>query len=85
MRFCRSCCPENCPHPESAERTLASQSELVRIYPDRGSIPLETWHQLFSGAREEISVLICAALILTENAGTHMLLATRRLTLAAFT
>jgi hypothetical protein len=56
-------------------RVEASQSELVRIYPDRGSIPRETWHRLFSGAREEIGVLVYAALFLAEDAGVRRLLA----------
>lgn len=53
----------------------ASQSELVRLYPDRGSIPREKWQRLFGGAREEIAVLVYAALWLAEDAGTRRLLA----------
>lgn len=55
----------------------AAQSELVRLYPDRGSIPRGAWHDLFSGAREEIGVLVYAALWLAEDAGTRRLLADR--------
>ena len=56
-------------------RAEASQSELVRVYPDRGSIPREAWHRLFSGAREDIGILVYAALFLAEDAGTRRLLA----------
>jgi hypothetical protein len=53
----------------------SAQSELVRLYPDRGSIPRGTWHELFSGAREEIAILVYAALWIAEDAGTRRLLA----------
>ena len=56
-------------------RGEASQSELVRLYPDRGSIPRDTWHHLFAGAREEIGILVYAALFLAEDAGMRRLLA----------
>lgn len=65
------------PGRDQGRRAEASQSELVRIYPDRGSIPRETWHQLLGGAREEIAVLVYAALWLAEDAGTRRLLADR--------
>jgi hypothetical protein len=55
-------------------RTGASQSELVRIYPDRGSVPRATWHQVLGGAREEIAVLAHAALFLAEDPATRRLL-----------
>jgi transcriptional regulator with XRE-family HTH domain len=55
-------------------RAEASQSELIRIYPDRGSIPRGTWHQLLGGAREEISILVHAALFLAEDPATRRLL-----------
>ena len=55
----------------------ASQSELVRLYPDRGSIPRGTWRQLLEGAREEIGVLVYAALFLAEDPAARRLLADR--------
>jgi Domain of unknown function (DUF5919) len=55
-------------------RAAASQSELVRLYPDRGSVPRGTWHQLLGGAREEISVLVHAGLFLAEDPATRRLL-----------
>jgi hypothetical protein len=63
------------PGRDRGRRLEASQSELVRIYPDRGSVPREAWHQLFSGAREEISVLVYAALFLAEDVALRRLLA----------
>jgi transcriptional regulator with XRE-family HTH domain len=63
------------PGRNPGRRVEASQSELVRIYPDRGSIPRETWHRLFGGAREEIGVLVYAALFLAEDAGARRLFA----------
>lgn len=63
------------PGQAAARRAEASQSELVRLYPDRGSIPRETWRRLFGDAREEIGVLVYAALFLAEDAGTRKLLA----------
>src|SRR5271168_3139616 len=56
-------------------RAEASQSELVRLYPDRGSIPRGTWHQLLGGAREDIAVLVHAGLFLAEDPATRRLLA----------
>jgi transcriptional regulator with XRE-family HTH domain len=53
----------------------AGQSELVRLYPDRGSIPRDTWHQLLGGAQEEIGILVYAALWLAEDAAVRRVLA----------
>ena len=58
-------------------RDGATQSELVRIYPDRGSVPRGTWHQLLGGAREEISILVHAGLFIAEDPSTRRLLADR--------
>ena len=58
-----------------ASRAEASQSELVRVYPDRGSVPRGTWHQLLGGAREEIAILVHAGLFLAEDPATRRLLA----------
>jgi hypothetical protein len=56
-------------------RAEASKSELVRLYPDRGSVPRGTWQQLLGGAREEIAILAHAALFLAEDPATRRLLA----------
>lgn len=39
-------------------REQASASELVRLYPDRASVPRETWMRLMDGAGEDIAVLV---------------------------
>jgi hypothetical protein len=65
------------PAPGTKHRAEASQSELVRIYPDRGSVPRGTWHQLLSGAREEIAILVHAAVFLAEDPATRRMLAER--------
>jgi hypothetical protein len=46
------------PGRDQARRDGATQSELVRLYPDRGSIPQGTWLALMDGAREDIAVLV---------------------------
>jgi hypothetical protein len=48
---------------------------VVRIYPDRGSVPRVTWHQFLCGAREEISILVHAGLFLAEDPAARRLLA----------
>lgn len=62
------------PGRDPLRRIEAARSELVRLYPDRGSIHRETWHDLFGGAREEIAVLVYAALFLAEDAGIRRVL-----------
>jgi hypothetical protein len=63
------------PGESPARRAEASRSELVRLYPDRGSIPRELWQQLLDGAQQHISVLVYAALFLAEDASLRKLLA----------
>jgi hypothetical protein len=48
-------------------RTEAAESEIVHVYPHRAAIPGETWTRLFSGAEEQIDVLVYAALFLPEQ------------------
>lgn len=61
--------------PGRDRRDEATQSELVRIYPDRGSVPRGTWHQVLGAAREEISILVHAGLFIAEDPVTRRLLA----------
>ena len=42
----------------AARRAEASQSELVRLYPDRASVPREVWIRLMTEAREHIDILV---------------------------
>jgi hypothetical protein len=46
------------PQAAPARRDGAAQSELVRLYPDRASVPRETWLSLMAGARTDIAVLV---------------------------
>ena len=46
------------PQAVTPRRDGATQSELVRLYPDRASVPRETWLALMDGAREDIAVLV---------------------------
>lgn len=65
------------PGDASQQRANASRSEFVRLYPDRGSIPRETWRELLDGAREDIGILVYAALFLAEDSAARRLLADR--------
>ena len=42
----------------AGRRADASQSELVRLYADRASVPREVWLRLMTDAREHIDVLV---------------------------
>jgi hypothetical protein len=42
----------------AARRADPSQSELVRLYTDRASVPREAWLRLMTDAREHIDVLV---------------------------
>jgi hypothetical protein len=42
----------------AAARDQASNSELTRLYPDRASVPRETWIRLLAEAREDVCVLV---------------------------
>lgn len=48
---------------------VASESELIAVYPHRLEVPREVWEQLFESARTEIGVLVYAGLFLSEDAG----------------
>jgi len=63
------------PGETSARRADANRAELVRLYPDRGSIPREMWQHLLGDAREHIGILVYEVLFLAEDAGMRKLLA----------
>jgi transcriptional regulator with XRE-family HTH domain len=46
------------PQATAGYREGAAQSELVHLYPDRASVPRETWLALMDGTREDIAVLV---------------------------
>lgn len=43
---------------EDSRRDHARRTELVELYPDRASVPRETWIQLLTSAREHIDVIV---------------------------
>jgi len=63
------------PDAPGRARDETAQPELIRLYPDRGSVPRSTWHQLLGSAREEIAILVQAGLFLAEDPATRPLLA----------
>jgi hypothetical protein len=48
-------------------RQVAHCPEIRSSYPDRGSVPRRTWHQLFAGAESEIGILVYSGLFLAED------------------
>lgn len=42
---------------DDSRREQARRTELVELYPDRASVPRETWLQLLTSAREHIDIL----------------------------
>ncbi|MGV9380005.1 helix-turn-helix domain-containing protein [Nonomuraea sp. NPDC003707] len=58
--------------PEALTRdqvASASESEIVTVYPHRWAVPRDVWGRLFSGASEEIGVLVYSGLFLADDAG----------------
>ena len=47
---------------------VASQSEVLAIYPHRSVVPREAWERLFTAAEREIGVLVYSGLFLAEDA-----------------
>ena len=47
--------------------TAAGQAEVLRVYPSRGSVPLDLWTSLITNAREELTLLSYAGLFLLDN------------------
>jgi transcriptional regulator with XRE-family HTH domain len=43
---------------QGSRRRDASKSELVELYPDRASVPRETWFRLLGEARKNVDVLV---------------------------
>jgi len=45
-------------HRPAAGRAETAQSELVRLYPDRASVPREVWLRMMNDASEHVDVLV---------------------------
>jgi transcriptional regulator with XRE-family HTH domain len=54
---------------------VASQSEIVAVYPHRSEVPRYVWGRLFSEAEAEIGVLVYAGLFLSEDSGVQRIFA----------
>ncbi|MEO3854712.1 DUF5919 domain-containing protein [Acrocarpospora sp. B8E8] len=58
--------------PEALTReqvASASESEIVTVYPHRWAVPRDTWGRLFSGAEEQIGILVYSGMFLAEDSG----------------
>jgi transcriptional regulator with XRE-family HTH domain len=58
--------PELLEERSAEEREESIQSELVRVYPDRSSVPRDTWLQLLGSATQHIDVLVYAGTFLAN-------------------
>ena len=47
---------------------VASQSEVLAIYPHRSVVPRDAWERLFTAAERDIGVLVYSGLFLAEDA-----------------
>ncbi|GAA1467274.1 helix-turn-helix domain-containing protein [Nocardiopsis exhalans] len=55
------------PELEGTGNGPATASEVVRVYPDRGSVPAGLWYELLETAKENVDVLVYAGLFLSDN------------------
>lgn len=56
--------PELLDHPQA---TGASDSEILRVYPHRGAVPVDLWHTFLAGPKESLDVLVYAGLFLVDT------------------
>jgi hypothetical protein len=54
---------------------IASESEIVTVYPHRSEVPRDVWGRLFAEAENEIGVLVYSGLFLAEDSGVQRTLA----------
>lgn len=54
---------------------IASENEVLAIYPHRTEVPRDGWERLFASAQHDIGVLVYSGLFLAEDAGVQRLLA----------
>jgi transcriptional regulator with XRE-family HTH domain len=56
------------PDAIAAERKAEiAESEVVKVYPHRGAVPIDLWEHLIDGATQHIEVLIFSGMFLTDN------------------
>ena len=58
--------PELLAEPTPGQRIESVESELVRVYPDRASVPRDVWLRLLGGATRHIDVLVFAGTFLSN-------------------
>ena len=51
-------------HPQTV---AAGASEVLQVYPSRGTVPLELWQSLITGATHELTLMSYAGLFLLDN------------------
>lgn len=49
----------------------ASESEILRVFPHRWTVPNEQWRNVFASAEEEIGILVYSGTFVSEDAGMH--------------
>lgn len=54
---------------------VASESEVLAVYPHRSDVPRDAWGRLFETAEQEIGVLVYSGLFLAEDAVVQKILA----------
>jgi lambda repressor-like predicted transcriptional regulator len=55
--------------------TVASESEVLAVYPHRSDVPRDAWGRLFETAEQEIGILVYSGLFLAEDAVAQKILA----------
>jgi transcriptional regulator with XRE-family HTH domain len=55
------------PQLEDARARAVVSSEVLRVYPDRGSVPPGSWYEFISSARENLDILVYAGLFLSDG------------------
>jgi hypothetical protein len=55
------------PQIADAHAHAVAGSEVLHVYPDRGSVPPSSWYELLERARERVDVLVFAGLFLPDG------------------
>ncbi|MCO5992678.1 DUF5919 domain-containing protein [Actinoallomurus rhizosphaericola] len=66
--------------PSAVDETKASQiseSEVVKVYPHRSSVPADLWDQLLSQAATQVDILVYVGMFMTEKPGLISTLKTK--------
>ena len=54
---------------------IASENEIITVYPHRTEVPRDGWERLFASAEQDIGVLVYSGLFLAEESGVQRTLA----------